>query len=176
MDWIMPLIGVLIGWGTNILAIEMLFRPTKPIQLFGRNLPFTPGLIHKHKQQIIKESSIHVSQLIVDSFSRTTKDSDQIKLFNKILDSHWFTYLFIAPKKRQIMYKTIVNKITNEKNIKELIHSMLETQMLQYDMDSLEQTVRSISDKSLKGIKIIGAITGGVVGLLTMLIGVYSGI
>ncbi|MBC8436730.1 DUF445 family protein [bacterium] len=172
MNWIIPLVGLLIGWGTNILAIEMLFKPSRPIILFGRTLPFTPGLIYKHRKQIVKESSSHVSQLIFDSFTSVDKGSDQLKLFNKILDSHWFTYLFVSPKKRQVLYKSIVNKVTSEQEIKELIHSLMESQMMQYDIDSLEHTVRSISNNSLRGIKIIGALTGGLVGLLTMLIGV----
>lgn len=39
------------GWGTNWLAIKMLFRPYHPIKLFGSQytLPFTPGVIAKHK-------------------------------------------------------------------------------------------------------------------------------
>lgn len=41
----------LTGWGTNWLAIKMLFKPYNPIKIPGlkRNVPFTPGVIAKHK-------------------------------------------------------------------------------------------------------------------------------
>ena len=44
------------GWSTNWLAIKMLFRPYQPIKLFGGrfNLPFTPGVIAKHKARFAK--------------------------------------------------------------------------------------------------------------------------
>ena len=44
------------GWSTNWLAIKMLFRPYRPIKLFGGkyNLPFTPGVIAKHKARFAK--------------------------------------------------------------------------------------------------------------------------
>ncbi len=39
------------GWGTNWLAIKMIFRPYKPIKIpfLKRRLPFTPGVVAKNK-------------------------------------------------------------------------------------------------------------------------------
>lgn len=45
-------IGALIGGVTNSLAIRMLFRPYKPIFLFGKRVPFTPGLIPKRRSEL----------------------------------------------------------------------------------------------------------------------------
>jgi uncharacterized membrane protein YheB (UPF0754 family) len=42
---IMPAIGAVIGAVTNELAIKMLFRPYKPVYIFGLKLPMTPGVI-----------------------------------------------------------------------------------------------------------------------------------
>ncbi len=43
------------GWGTNWLAIKMLFKPYYPIKIgFGFNLPFTPGVIAKNKGRFAK--------------------------------------------------------------------------------------------------------------------------
>ena len=47
----MIVIGAVIGAATNHLAIKMLFRPYKPYYLFGKQLPFTPGLIPKKKRR-----------------------------------------------------------------------------------------------------------------------------
>ena len=42
---LMPLIGGLIGWITNALAIWMLFHPYHEKKFLGLRVPFTPGLI-----------------------------------------------------------------------------------------------------------------------------------
>lgn len=52
-QWIVaPLVGCVIGYITNWVAIKMLFRPHRAIYLFGRRLPFTPGLIPKEKRRL----------------------------------------------------------------------------------------------------------------------------
>lgn len=47
-----PLIGAVIGYITNDIAIRMLFRPRTAKYIFGWKLPFTPGLIPKEKSRI----------------------------------------------------------------------------------------------------------------------------
>ncbi|ANB58859.1 hypothetical protein GFC29_3515 [Anoxybacillus sp. B7M1] len=44
--------GAIIGGVTNALAIKMLFRPYKPIYVYGKRLPFTPGLIPKRREEL----------------------------------------------------------------------------------------------------------------------------
>ena len=46
------LMGALIGYGTNTLAVEMLFRPYTPKYIGRWKLPFTPGLIPKEQGRI----------------------------------------------------------------------------------------------------------------------------
>ena len=46
------LMGALIGYGTNALAVEMLFRPYAPKYIGKWKLPFTPGLIPKEQGRI----------------------------------------------------------------------------------------------------------------------------
>ncbi|MFT5875697.1 MAG: uncharacterized membrane protein YheB (UPF0754 family), partial [Clostridium sp.] len=48
------LVGAVIGYITNWLAIKMLFRPYKEIRFFKFKVPFTPGLIPKEKSRIAK--------------------------------------------------------------------------------------------------------------------------
>lgn len=45
-------VGAIIGGVTNALAIKMLFRPYEPIYLYGKRLPFTPGLIPKRREEL----------------------------------------------------------------------------------------------------------------------------
>lgn len=47
-----PLLGAVIGYCTNWIAVKMLFKPLEPIKVFGRTLPFTPGVIPKNRGRI----------------------------------------------------------------------------------------------------------------------------
>lgn len=49
-----PLIGAVIGYFTNYLAVKMLFRPRTEIKFMGKTLPFTPGVIPKGKPRLAK--------------------------------------------------------------------------------------------------------------------------
>ncbi|WP_414053323.1 DUF445 domain-containing protein [Macrococcus equi] len=58
----MGLIGALIGGFTNYIAIKMLFRPFEPKFLFGKQLPFTPGLIPKRRNELSLKMGEMVTQ------------------------------------------------------------------------------------------------------------------
>lgn len=49
---IAPLLGGVIGYITNDIAIRMLFRPHKAKYIMGVHIPFTPGIIPKEKERI----------------------------------------------------------------------------------------------------------------------------
>ena len=47
-----PLIGAIIGYGTTVIAIKMLFRPHNPMMIGRFRVPFTPGVVPKRKLQL----------------------------------------------------------------------------------------------------------------------------
>ena len=49
---IAPLLGGVIGYITNDIAIRMLFRPHTAKYIFGIHIPFTPGIIPMEKGRI----------------------------------------------------------------------------------------------------------------------------
>lgn len=59
-----PLIGAVIGYFTNYIAVKMLFRPRREVRLFGRRLPFTPGAIPKNKPRLART----IGQVVSDTF------------------------------------------------------------------------------------------------------------
>ena len=52
-----PIAGAVIGYFTNDIAIQMLFRPYKAIYLGKFQLPFTPGLIPRNQPRLAKRVS-----------------------------------------------------------------------------------------------------------------------
>ena len=47
-----PIVGAVIGYFTNYLAVKMLFRPYNPVMIGNFRLPFTPGIIPKRKEKL----------------------------------------------------------------------------------------------------------------------------
>lgn len=51
---LMPVIGAVIGYVTNWIAVKMLFRPRREVFVFGKRLPFTPGVIPKGQGRLAR--------------------------------------------------------------------------------------------------------------------------
>lgn len=65
--FIAPLLGGLIGYITNDIAIRMLFRPHKAKYLFGIHIPFTPGIIPKEKGRIAETIGGVISENLMNN-------------------------------------------------------------------------------------------------------------
>ncbi|MBQ9744257.1 MAG: DUF445 family protein [Clostridia bacterium] len=75
-----PIIGALIGYITNYIAVKMLFHPYYPIKIFGFTLPFTPGIIPKRKGHLAKAIARAVGEkLFTEEDLKAVLCSDDIK-------------------------------------------------------------------------------------------------
>jgi uncharacterized membrane protein YheB (UPF0754 family) len=52
-----PVVGGIIGYFTNDIAIKMLFRPYRALYVGSRRIPFTPGLIPRNQERLAKNIS-----------------------------------------------------------------------------------------------------------------------
>ncbi len=77
-----PIIGAMIGYGTNWLAIKMLFRPVKPIKIGKLTLPFTPGIIPKRKEKLAVAMGVMVGKNLF-----TKQDMQAILLSEEVQNS-----------------------------------------------------------------------------------------
>ncbi|HEY9882407.1 MAG TPA: DUF445 family protein, partial [Thermosynechococcaceae cyanobacterium] len=70
-----PVVGGIIGYFTNDIAIKMLFRPYKARYVGGRQVPFTPGLIPRNQERLAKRISdtIMGSLLTPDELQKLAK-------------------------------------------------------------------------------------------------------
>ena len=78
MQWdllINPIVGGIIGYATNYLAIKMLFKPHTPKYIGKMKIPFTPGLIPKEKAKLarqmgqITEEYLLTEDMLVDTLT-----------------------------------------------------------------------------------------------------------
>ena len=68
-----PLIGAVIGYCTNYIAVKMLFRPLHPVKVGNWTLPFTPGIIPRGKARLAKALGNAVGEHLL-----TKEDLEQI--------------------------------------------------------------------------------------------------
>ncbi len=81
-----PIVGGVIGYFTNYVAIKMLFRPLKPYYLFGRRIPLTPGLIPSKREKLAEAIAKVVKEnLITEEVVRKRLNEEKIYLSLKEL-------------------------------------------------------------------------------------------
>ncbi len=115
MPFAAPFIGAFIGYITNYIAVKMLFRPYKEVKLFGKKLPFTPGIIPKRKAAVAKAVGNAVcNNLLTEKdlenafFSENAKAELKERLLKLLYESKDITVL------------EIVSNFTDESGEKEL--------------------------------------------------------
>lgn len=84
-----PVVGAIIGYFTNYLAVKMLFRPYKAKKIGKWTLPFTPGIMPKRQPQLAKAIGKAVGEKLftADDIKNAVleKDSKQ-NTINLVLD------------------------------------------------------------------------------------------
>lgn len=83
-----PLIGAVIGYITNDIAIRMLFRPRTAKYIFGFKIPFTPGIIPKEKPRIAASIGDAISKNLMNRevMERTLLSEEMIEKITRAID------------------------------------------------------------------------------------------
>lgn len=192
---LMPLIGALIGWGTNLLAIKLIFRPIKPLKV-----PFL-GI---ELQGLIPKRRLDISRNIGDALENEILSSDDIieKLISEDNKNQFMGYI-----KKIIIEKTceklpgfiphalkksiggylceainrhgtelfediktdLMQKARSELNLKQMVEDKINS----FDLEQLESLILMLSRNELRQIEVLGGIIGFFIGLLQALISFY---
>ena len=63
LRWVLPpVLGAIIGYVTNAVAIRMLFRPYREWRLLKVRVPFTPGIIPRQRYKLAE----NIGQMVSD--------------------------------------------------------------------------------------------------------------
>jgi len=184
--WI-PFVTAFIGWMTNWLAIQMLFRPREPWPVLGMNVQ---GLVPRRHQEIADR----VAEVVEEEFLSQHLIREQLNQ----LDVHGYVDQFIAklvrerlaPKLRNVpIVGGMINEntiATLEKMARDSVHEEIEPfrnklagdvearlqvkqivrdRILAFEMTRLEALVRRIASKEFRLIEILGGVLGFVIGL-----------
>jgi uncharacterized membrane protein YheB (UPF0754 family) len=81
LTWIAPpVIGAIIGFVTNDIAIRMLFRPLTEKRIFGIRIPFTPGIIPRQRRHLASSIGRMVSdELLTEDAVRAQIDTPRVQ-------------------------------------------------------------------------------------------------
>ncbi len=86
-----PIIGAVIGYFTNYIAVKMMFKPLEPVVVFGKTLPFTPGIIPRNKMRLagaigraVGEKLFTEEDLKKSFTDESTKESIAASIYEKI--------------------------------------------------------------------------------------------
>ena len=77
---LVPIVGAIIGYATNWVAVKMLFYPHHEIRFLGRKLPFTPGVIPKGQSRLAKAAGQVIEKhLLNEEILKPVLLSDRMK-------------------------------------------------------------------------------------------------
>ncbi|PCJ13645.1 MAG: hypothetical protein COB10_05315 [Planctomycetota bacterium] len=192
-DWlpwvVFPLVGALIGWATNWLAVKMLFRPHRPVG-FGP-LRFQ-GVVPKRQKELAENIADTVEQELISAEDiaelvqkLATSDAIRAKLKQRIdaliedqLQSFGTVVKMFIPDD---LVEKIRTRIEQEvfsfvEELGENLHASMGEQLdlkqkvrdriLAFELDQMERLVLRVAKKELRHIEILGGVLGFIVGIV----------
>lgn len=184
----MAVIGALIGWATNWLAIKLLFRPYEPYKI-----PFIPltlqGLMPKRRPQIAHSVGITVErelvtvEEIVDKMIEDLDKEEIVRLVKArvteiarqkmpamipgIFRDLIYSYIEEAvDENAQAAITEISEKVVHRAAEKVSIGLLVEEKINDFDFRKIEDIVVEVANKELRHIEWLGGVIGFLIGLL----------
>lgn len=178
---LLPLIGLLIGWATNKLAIWMLFHPREPINFFGYKFQ---GVIPSRQARLADKVAEIVSSKLIggDAFQNVRENTDfqdeliaQIVQETKsIVEEHigYVGALMLSKLEEKGVFEQTRKKAKKmlQEGIETLneyidIKALVAKNIMEFDLDELEVLVRTIASQEFKSIEVLGGVLGFGIGL-----------
>jgi len=187
--FISPVIGAVIGWFTNWLAIRMLFRPRKPVKILGWTLQ---GVIpRRHNQLAVRiaetvEDRLLTQEDLEKAMSGVQWHEEVNRVIKKVLHDRgpggiiekipglsqaWKRV--VLPSLQEVLGKEIVRfldryrnsflaRLRDSVNIREIVQNKVQ----QFEVEALESLVVEVARKEFAHIQWVGAITGALIGVI----------
>lgn len=191
---LLPIIGALIGWITNYIAIRLLFRPLEPMRLWPFPITFQ-GLIPKRKGQIadtvgqiVAERLFSVEELTAQldmpklqaEAGKTAREAvgrwcdQKMGLLPGSLRDYCSSYLRDAvaaevAKEFPKMTETFFLRMREQVDVQGIVADKLNA----LSLDDMEEVVLTVARRELKQIEWLGGVLGFMIGLVQALIAYF---
>lgn len=184
---ITPLIGAVIGWITNVIAIRMIFRPRRAFRIPLINYSFQ-GLLPKRRAEFARSIGKTVGEELLpveDLVDRLRRSNLNVAICDAI-----YAYLeqrleaslpgFLPSNLRSAVSRFLRHAVGREavslvesllERAEERLRNeadigrMVEEKVLAFDFDRLEKLVISVAARELRHIEVLGAVLGFLIGL-----------
>jgi uncharacterized membrane protein YheB (UPF0754 family) len=190
--WMTPVVGALIGWLTNFLAIKMLFRPRQPKFIFGFLLQ---GVIPRRQRDLaLKIGEVVEEELLKSEDILNAIDTEELRghlatvietrldrfLREKLFRGEFLYEKILSREAVQRVKRALITELVNlfplevEAAIKQLvekvdIRKIVADRVEQFDFERLENIVYRVARTELFWVEISGGILGFIIGLLQVL-------
>jgi uncharacterized membrane protein YheB (UPF0754 family) len=153
-----PILGGIIGYVTNYIAIRMLFRPLKAWRILGLRVPLTPGIIPAKRGELAVRMGEMVGEhlLTADDVGRAfAKDSIQRELrltvtdkLGSFLDRELGSFESLIPERFRPRFREIISLF--QAKIVKLIFDYLHSEQFEEQLrDYLQQQTGRFLDRDL---------------------------
>lgn len=189
----LPLIGALIGWLTNYIAIKMLFHPRKEVRIL-----FIPvqGVFPKRQQdfarklgQIVSEELVSVEDLTAHLKEKATSEAILNHIAERLEEAvaarlprafpmlAMFMSSDVAEKIKTFLMEQIgslneelIDKLSGELEEELDVHRIVEEKVAAFSSDKLEEILFSIMRREFKFVEMVGAVLGFLIGVAQVLL------
>lgn len=195
---IFPLVGALVGWFTNWLAIRMLFRPREPIRFLFWSLQ---GVIPRRHSQLAERISETVENSLLtqgdlekamsgvqwhDEVDRLIRSVLHERGPGGILDkipgiSQAWNHV-ILPSLQEMLSKEVIRFVEGYRSsfigrLRESvdIRAIVRDKVLQFETEAMENLILNVARKEFGHIQVVGAVTGGIIGVVQGIILILAG-
>ncbi len=181
-----PAIGGVIGYLTNRLAVKMIFRPIKPINILGFRLQ---GLMPRRQADMAKSIGAVVGDHLVrhEDLARGLDSVDMESILMELLDHGLGPKIqelrglpliggFLTEARIEDLRKSIISSLVEHKGkimdkLEAALEKGLDVQALVADkvaafpLDKLEALVLQVAAKELRAIEFLGGVLGILIGI-----------
>lgn len=184
-----PLLSALIGWITNYIAIQSLFRPSKEIKIAGISFQ---GVIPKRKKKLAKKlAHVIASHLLsTQDLQEIFKTPENISKFEKKFSQKSKEIFLdaippllkgaatpiitaVIDKKGKIIVESIIEALLESFEETIDVEKIIEEKLLAYDITNLDEIIHKIAHNELKHIELLGGVIGFLVGCLQVILFIF---
>lgn len=192
--FVLAIIGGLIGYLTNVVAIKLIFRPIEPIRIPILNIEIL-GLIPKRKSEIAKNIGeivenefLSINEILSNIITEEDKTSvvNYMKVKIKLIVDEKMSYMPTSIKNMVQSYisdiveeeirqsiddlsEEIVEKAKKRINIQEMVQNKIND----LDLYTLEDIILKVAKKELKHIEVLGLVLGFFIGIIQGIITIF---
>jgi len=184
--WLLfPLIGAVIGWSTNVVAIRLLFRPRRPVRILGLTLqgllPRRHGELAEIVGQVVERELLRRDDLVRSALTPAVREQVSSTVVRAAGEAAFQRLPAFLPAGLRLAVAAAVRSAAaaessrfTEEHLPALaadfidgldIAGMIRNRILSLDLAQLEALAYAVARRELRHIEWLGAVLGALVGL-----------